>query len=111
MRALPLTSNQLAALSEIRQSLLARFAVVRLVLYGSVVRGETDDESDIDLLVVTARALSRPERHKITDIVFLANLKWGTNYSTLVVDREAWQTGAISVLPFHDEVLREGIAV
>lgn len=109
--ALPLTTTEIIALGEIRQRLRTRFAIVGLVLYGSAVRGEADDESDIDLLVLTAVPLARPERHRITDIVFQVNLEYGTNFSTLVVDHQAWQTGAISVLPIHEEVLREGIAV
>ncbi|HOG47105.1 MAG TPA: nucleotidyltransferase domain-containing protein [Anaerolineae bacterium] len=110
-QVLPLAPAELTALSEIRRRVRAQFAIVQFVLYGSAVRGEADAESDIDLLIVTARPLARPERHKITDIVFHVNLEYGTNSSTLVVDRESWQTGAISVLPIHDKVLREGLAV
>jgi len=47
---------------------------MHLILYGSAARGQTDDESDIDLLVITAQPLSRLRRHEITDIVFEINL-------------------------------------
>jgi predicted nucleotidyltransferase len=108
---LPLAPNQKLALDEIRRRLLTEFPVAGLILYGSAVRGELDQESDIDLLVLTTRGLSRRERHRITDVVFEVNLERGTNFSTLVVDLEAWQTGQVSLLPIHEEVLREGIAV
>jgi predicted nucleotidyltransferase len=104
-----LTPNQQQALSELRERLSGSFEIVTMTLYGSVVRGEAEDESDLDLLIVTARSLPRPVRHQITDIVFEINLRCGTNFSTLVVDRVSWESGLFSVLPLHDEIVREGV--
>ena len=106
-----LSSIQTQALNEIKQKVNQRFPVKDYVLYGSTVRGEADDESDLDLLIVTSEALTRFKRHEITDIVFEVNLQFGTNFSTLVVDRESWETGMISVLPLRNEILREGVRV
>jgi predicted nucleotidyltransferase len=104
-----LTSDQHQALGELRRRLFAEFNVTNLVLFGSVARGEADEESDLDLLIVTARPLTRPQRHEITDVVFEVNLRFGTNFSSLVVDRTSWETGAISVLPLRDEILQDGV--
>ncbi len=111
LQDIALTSIQQQALSELRRRLLGEFDVESLILYGSVARGEADEESDIDLLVVTSRPLTRPERHEITDLVFEVNLHHGTNFSTLVVDSTSWEFGAVSVLPLRDEILRDGITV
>lgn len=110
-REIPLTPQQLSALQEIRQRLHAEFNIAGLTLYGSAARGEADDESDIDLLVLTATPLTRLERHRITDIVFHVNLERGTNFSTLVVDLRTWQRGPVSVLPIRRFVDSEGIPV
>ena len=104
-----LTQNQRRALTELRDRLLAEFDVEQVVLYGSVARGTADEESDADLLVVTPRLLTRPARHKITDLAFEVNLLYGTNFSTLVVDRQSWESGLVSVLRLRDEILKEGI--
>jgi predicted nucleotidyltransferase len=106
-----LTEKQREALNEIKLRLREKFDIEAFVLYGSVARGEADEESDEDLLVVTSRPLNRFERHEITDVVFEANLRCDTNFSTLVVDRESWETGKISVLPIRDEIIRDGIPV
>ena len=82
-----------------------------ITLYGSAARQEADQESDIDLLIVTELPLPRQVRHQITDIVFEINLRFDTNISTLVVDRKSWESGLFSVLPLHDEIIREGVAV
>jgi hypothetical protein len=34
-----------------------------------------------------------------------------TNFSTLVVDLDTWETGIISVLPLREEILRDGVSV
>ncbi len=81
------------------------------MLYGSFARGQADEESDVDLLVVTAQPLTRFQRHEITNAVFDVNLQYDTNFSTLVVDLESGERGVISVLPIHDEILRDGIPV
>ncbi len=106
-----MTPNQQLALSELRQRLIDQFDIHAMQLFGSVVRGETDDESDIDLLIVTKHPLKRTVRHQITDIVFEINLRCDTNFSTLVVDRDSWESGLLSVLPIHNEILKEGVAL
>jgi len=104
-----LTSNQRQALNELRCRLLEEFEIENLVLFGSVARGEADEESDIDILVITKHAKTRPERHEITDAVFEINLQHDTSFSTLVVDIDSWEAGPIRVLPIHEEIEREGI--
>ena len=108
---IPITPEQGEALREIKRRLRERFDIRTFILYGSLARGQAHEESDIDLLVVTAHPLTRMERHEITDVVFEANLRYDTNFSTLVVDLKSWETGPISVLPVHDEIMRDGIEV
>lgn len=107
----PITPKQLEALSEIKRRLVEKFDIEVFVLYGSVARGQADEESDVDLLVVTSKPLTRFERHGITNVVFEVNLQYDTNFSTLVVDLKSWETGIISVLPVRDEIIRDGIQV
>ena len=104
-----LTLDQRNALEVIRQRLYGEFQAEAVVLFGSVARGEADDESDIDLLVITPRPMTSPQRHEITDMVCEVNLAFGTNFSTLVVDRYAWEVGRVSVLPLKTAILKEGI--
>lgn len=106
-----LTRGQSEALKEIKRRLLERIEVKAFLLYGSAARGEADEESDLDLLVVTSVPLTRFERHEITNIVFDVNLQYDTNFSSLVVDQESWETGMISVLPLRDEIMRDGIPI
>jgi predicted nucleotidyltransferase len=106
-----LTPNQRRALSELKCRLFDQFGAETVILYGSAARGAGDRESDQDLLIVTPTPLARPARHNITDMVFEVNLRYDTNFSTLVVDRLSWESGPVSVLPLHDEILRDGIVL
>jgi len=106
-----LTLSQRQALALIRQRIMKLFEICSIHLYGSVVRGSADEESDIDLLIITNHPLTRTVRHQITDIVFEINLQFNANFSTLVVDRTLWEEGIYSVLPIHDEILQEGIVL
>ena len=111
MNSNPLSITQSKALKEIKQRVIEQFSIVDCLLYGSAARGDADEESDVDLLIVTDVPLTRFKRHEITDIVFDVNLKYNTNFSTCVVDRETWETGIISVLPLRDEILKDGIRI
>ena len=100
---------QSEAFREIKAQVKERFHVVDFLLYGSAARGEAEDESYLDLMIILSAPVSRIRRHEIADIVFDVNLKFGTNFSTLVVDRKSWESGLVSVLPLREEIMREGI--
>ena len=106
-----LAHNQRQALDELKQKLAGTFNIEEIMLFESVSRGLADEESDIDLLIITSIPLQRIVRHQITDIVCEINLKYDTNISTLVVDQKSWNNGLFSVLPLRDEILREGVAL
>ena len=105
-----LNEVQPKALAEIKNRVRKMFTIEYFELFGSAVRNELDEESDIDLLVVTNRELDRTEKHKIIDEVFKVNLEYETNFSTLIISKELWH-GKYSVLPIHQEVEKEGIRV
>lgn len=105
------TTVELAALGQVRRRLEQRFPLADLILYGSAVRGTRDEESDLDLLVVTADPLDRSRRRQVTDVVFDVNLEYGTNISALAVDADHWHTAHPSLLPIRQAMIDEGVPV
>lgn len=106
---LKLDSRVQAALEAVRDRLMARHPVDRIVLYGSVAWGRPDDESDVDLLIV----LKDPPDHDIEDqisrVILEINLEYDTNLSELIVDRDTWERGVLSGMPIHEEIENHGI--
>ncbi len=97
------------ALQAARDRLGAEFDIDRVVLFGSVVRGTADKESDVDLLIVLREPPDHPVRNHISSIILDINLEYGTNLSELIVDREIWDHGIPSALPIHKIIEEEGI--
>ncbi len=108
---LKLTPNQRQGLCAIREKLFGAYEIEAISVFGSIARGDGDDESDVDLLIVTRVPLERTIRHQITDIVFEINLKYDTSFSTLVVDRASWESGLFSVLPIREEIIRDAVSI
>ncbi len=106
---LQLTISERSALSELKKRLMESFDIKSITLFGSVSRSESDNTSDIDLLIITSHPMERLKRHEITDIVFETNLKFNTNFSTLVLDESSWENGPYSVLPIKHEIVRDGV--
>ena len=99
------------ALRAAHERLSAEFDVDRIVLFGSVVRGTADEESDVDLLIVLRKPPNHQVRNRISSIILDVNLAYGTNLSELIVDRQTWDHGIPSVLPIHEVIEEEGVPV
>jgi predicted nucleotidyltransferase len=108
---LPVSASERDAIHEAVKILSDCLPVDRIVLFGSKARGEDDDESDIDLLVLTRRTTTRGERHAACDAVHPVQLQRGVVISLLIVSTEDWTSGPFSVLPIHKEVEDQGVPV
>lgn len=97
------------ALAELKQKIATTYPVVRFTLFGSAARDEMDEESDVDVLILTERPLIWKERDAISDETFRINLYYDTNISVLIVDLHDWESGPTSVMPIREEIRREGI--
>jgi predicted nucleotidyltransferase len=97
------------ALQEAQRRIFAEFAADRIVLFGSVVRGEADEESDVDLLIVLKEPPDHQMRNRISRLILDINLEYDTNLSGLAVEQMAWDEGLLTALPIHEEIEKEGL--
>ncbi len=103
--------NERLALSELKRRVRAQTAIEQVVVFGSVARGEATEESDLDVLVVTKEPVSYLVETAIFDIAFFINIEYDTNISVLVVPKDKWESPVWSLLPLHQAIMREGVAV
>jgi predicted nucleotidyltransferase len=79
-----------------------------LILYGSYARGDSNDNSDIDLLVLVNKdKITRLDEKKIKYPLYDIEFETGTIISPLVFSKKDWETKH-RITPFYENVIREG---
>ena len=77
--------NERNAVNAASKLLKEQFPVKNIVLFGSKARGDDDEESDIDLLVLLERKITWQERKAIIDTLFDIELSYDVVLSPLLV--------------------------
>lgn len=107
----PLTQADRQTIEEIVAALQAGWPVDSVVLYGSKARGDDTPESDIDLLVLTARPLTPDEIGGMRALVRQVGLRLGTWPELYIRTSEEWWRGIYQAAPIRKEIDAEGIDV
>jgi uncharacterized protein len=94
-----------------RIMLKEKFPVKEVILFGSKARGDSDEESDIDLLLLTTKPLHWKERHAIVEALFDVEMKYDVVISIVVNTVYDWNEGICTVLPIREEINREGVVI
>jgi predicted nucleotidyltransferase len=84
----------------------------KIILYGSYARNEEDEESDIDIMVLTDLDEDKIKKlgDKITDIMVELILKYGKLVSILILNKTHYYEW-MDTLPFYKNVSKEGVVL
>lgn len=95
---------------EIRKILDSKLS--QIILYGSYARGEEHENSDIDIMVLTALTDDEIEQieNEIFNVAFDFQMKYFVEISVVVKNEEQFNYW-LGALPFYDNVKREGIVL
>ena len=85
------------------------FPVERLIVFGSAARGQADEGSDLDVMVITREPATHRMRNAMSDVIFELNLEYDTNLSIVAVDAQSWDAGILTQTALHAEVERDGV--
>ncbi len=105
-----LSPNESAALRKLKAALARDFRLVELRLFGSKARGDSDQESDIDVLVVLEDYDWEVEK-AVCDLCFAINLEFHVLLSPVLYRRSEFDSDLTRITPFYQAVTREGIVV
>lgn len=108
----PLTQVEEQALARFRSALQSLLGdnLLSLRLFGSRVRGEGTEESDLDVLVVVQkkdRALCR----RIVEESLEADLAFGTNLAPTILSAEEYRQNQEWGTPFYQNIERESVSL
>ncbi|MBM4136117.1 MAG: nucleotidyltransferase domain-containing protein [Nitrospira sp.] len=101
-----LSYNEQKVLEGIIQRIPSMYPMInKILLYGSKVRGDFLEESDIDILFVTDYTIPRAIKFEIYDIIFELEVEYNVVISAIFVNENDFNTRDIS---FINQVYKEG---
>ena len=105
-----LTPEERDAVLEFANLLRQRLGPVvkEIILFGSKVRGDSERDSDIDILIVLS-SLSWEIKKTISELAAEENIKYNVLISTIRYDVDTWEKPVIKASPFGKSVRKEGI--
>lgn len=83
---------------------------VQIVLYGSIARGTSQPESDIDIALFVKQRLTRRQEDLLSGLIVDLNLKYNKVFSVVDIDQQTYLKWR-HVAPFYQNVDREGIVL
>ncbi len=84
----------------------------KIILYGSYARGDYNEKSDVDLMLLTDLTFEEIEKYRddISDIAFDIELKTGIIISPVIKNIDTYNS-RINIIPFYKNVQMEGVVL
>lgn len=84
----------------------------KIILYGSYARGDYNEKSDVDLMLLTDLTFEEIEKYRddISDIAFEIELKTGIMISPVIKNIDTYNS-RINIIPFYKNVQMEGVVL
>jgi len=105
-----ISENEKKALEKLYKLTKNRWPDAEFMIFGSKATGNSDNESDLDLLVLLPSKITQQIKQEIIHQVFEINMEYDTNISPLIISKEDWH-GRLSILPIYYFIQKEGIAI
>jgi len=106
-----LTKNEREGIEAAVERLKREFPVDKIVLFGSKARGDFDEHSDIDLLLITSRPLHWKEEKAVIEALFDIGMEYDVIFSPLFASSEEWEGALFRKFPVYKEIIRDGAIV
>lgn len=105
------TDTREALLSRVGEAVRAIEPSAEIILYGSRARGDYDEESDWDFLIIVEGEVATARQEAIWRRLYELRRELDALVSAIVVSADQWQNAPYRTMPLFKEVRREGIPV
>jgi len=99
------------SLDEFKQRVKEKFPEAGFTLFGSKIKNEDTEFSDIDILVMLDREITTSIEEEIFEIGFALGLKYGVVFGIVVEENKLWSSSLYKEMPFYQNVAREGLKI
>lgn len=99
------------AINKFKSTVINRYPDAKLILYGSKARGQDNEFSDIDILVLLDKEITTEIEREIFGIGFEIGLQYNVVFGIVVEQNSFWNSPLGKAMPFHWAVSREGIII
>ena len=103
------TERERGLLARCRDSIRSLDPSVDIILYGSRARGDANPESDYDLLILTDGEATLKREDSFRRQLFPIELETGAVLTVSLVSRKDWNSALYGAMPFHQNVVRDGV--
>ena len=104
-----MTAHNRDFLGHIREAIHDVEPFARVILYGSRARGDSQPDSDWDILVLLDGPVEPHRTVAIRHRIFQLELETDIVVSAMVLSHEAWDSPLSRAMPFHANVVRDGV--
>lgn len=99
-------------LKRIKSTILALEPDAEVYLYGSRARGDAEEDSDWDVLVLVSGSVTAARKHQIWDALYDIEIATLTIVSATVKSRQEWQGNSIlQATPFYRTVSQDALSL
>ena len=106
-----LTESDKQLLRDLKSVILHFVPDATVILYGSVSRGKQGPESDYDVLVLLGESVPKRTIEEMDSAIYDFELEREAALSVMVSTREEWDSPLMSVIPYHRNVVNDGVLV
>jgi uncharacterized protein len=111
LKNIALTTSERAALEKAVELLKTRFGIEQVIVFGSKARGEGDDYSDLDILLIAKEPLHWRKEKEVVEALFEIGQEYDVLFSPLFAVQEELESGIFTEFPIYQDIMRDGASV